>query len=65
MFKILINNSVASLCPNEQSLVMFALIKAMDHGISKGPIHDKQTAIEYLNSIGIAIEEVANETQRG
>ena len=58
MFRLIVNNNV-TLCPSEQSLILLALIKAMDNGISKGPIHDKQTAIEYLNSIGIAVEEVA------
>lgn len=56
MFKLLVNNTTYT-CPDETALIGLALIKALDNGIKKGPIHDKQTAIKYLNSIGITVEE--------
>ena len=60
MFNLLVNNEVYT-CPSEQSLIMLALVKAMDNGIVEGPIHDKQTAIQYLATIGVAVEEVDDE----
>lgn len=39
-----------------ENLKMFALYEAMQRGIKSGPIHDEQTSIEFLNSIGIEVK---------
>lgn len=40
----------------EKSLKAFALYEALQRGITRGNIHDNQTAIEYLESIGIKVK---------
>lgn len=41
----------------KQNIIVFALSQAIDRGIIRGKIHDEATAIEYLNSIGIEVED--------
>ena len=38
-----------------ENLKAFALYEALQRGVKSGPIHDEQTSIEYLNSIGIEV----------
>ena len=55
-YKITNKNQVHT-CQEASSIIGLALVQAMDRGITRGPIHDVKTAIEYLNSIGITVEE--------
>ena len=55
MFRLTINDTTYT-CPNT-SIVPLALMQAMDRGSVNGLIHDEQTAIEYLSSIGFTIEK--------
>ena len=60
MYKLTVKDSVFTI-PKE-SIIMFALHKALENGITYGKIHDSETAIEYLESIGIKIECIGSET---
>lgn len=53
MYEIKVKDSVFT-CP-DTSIVPFALMQAMDRGIMSGPIHDAETAINYLTSIGMEV----------
>lgn len=55
MYDIKIDDVVYSI-PKE-NIVLLAYQKAMDNGIMSGNIHDEETAIEYLESIGIEVED--------
>lgn len=43
------------MCPKE-SLVGFALLKALDKGIERGPIHNEETAKAFLEGMGYVID---------
>ena len=43
----------------KENIKLFALYEALQRGIKKGNIHDNPTAIEYLDSIGIKVSEMA------
>ena len=55
MYKLMVKDSVFTI-PKE-NIIMFALHKALENGITHGKIHDSETAIEYLESIGIKVYE--------
>lgn len=55
MYKIITNNCAYSI--PKQNIVLLALQKALDNGITQGNIHDDKTAIEYLESIGMKVNE--------
>lgn len=55
-YKLILNNDCAYTIPKE-NIVMLALHKALENGITHGEIHDDKTAIEYLESIGIKVVE--------
>ena len=55
MYKLIVNDSVYTI-PKE-NIVMLALHKALENGITHGEIHDDKTAIEYLESIGIGVQD--------
>ena len=41
----------------KENIVMLALHEALQRGIERGPIHDSETAIAYLRSIGFEVTE--------
>ena len=55
MYKLMVKDSVFTIL--KESIIMFALHKALENGITHGKIHDSETAIEYLESIGIRVVE--------
>ena len=56
MYKLKVNNTEYTI-PKE-NIVLLAMQQAMDRGIMQGNIHDEQSAIEYLESIGIEVSDV-------
>ena len=54
-YSLKVNNS-KYLIPKD-SIKGFALMKAIDNGLTHGNIHDEETAVEYLTSIGYEISE--------
>ena len=50
------DNNCAYTIP-KKNIVMLALHKALENGITHGNIHDDKTAIEYLESIGIGVKD--------
>ena len=57
MYKIIVRGEELFKCPSE-SIVPLALSKAIDNCIIRGNIHNEETAVEYLATIGIiAIKE--------
>lgn len=55
MYKLKVKNSTYTI-PKENIKVL-ALYEALQRGITHGNIHDNITAIEYLESIGMEVEE--------
>lgn len=55
MYRLVVKGTTYT-CP-KCSIVALAITKALDIGITHGNIHDEATAIEYLESIGIKVEE--------
>lgn len=53
MYKLIIKDAVFTI-PKE-NIVLLALHKALENGIEYGPIHDEETAKDYLRSIGIEV----------
>lgn len=58
MYKIVVKGSSYTI-PKEK-IKALALYEALQRGITSGPIHDEQTAIEFLESLGMTIEELEN-----
>lgn len=56
MYKLKVKDSVFTI--PKQNIVLLAMQQAMDRGIMQGNIHDEKSAIEYLESIGIEVEDV-------
>lgn len=56
MYRLKVKDSVFTI-PKE-NIKAFALYEALQRGIMRGNIHDDKTAIEFLDSIGISVEEV-------
>lgn len=42
----------------KENIKLLAITKALDNGITHDNIHDEETAIEYLESLGMEIKEV-------
>lgn len=55
MYKLVIKDKTYT-CP-KCSIVALALTKALDRGINHSNINNEATAIEYLESIGVKVEE--------
>lgn len=55
MYKLVVKGTTYT-CP-KCSIVALALTKALDRGINNSNINDETTAIEYLESIGVKVEE--------
>ena len=53
MYKLKVKDSIFEI-PKE-NIKALALVQALDRGITHGNIHDEETAIEYLESIGIEV----------
>lgn len=55
MYKLKVKDKVFTI--PKGNIVPFAWQQAIQRGIMRGKIHDDQTAIEYLNSIGIEVTD--------
>lgn len=55
MYKLKIKDAVYEI--TKENIKVFALMQELDRGITHGNIHDEKTAIEYLNSIGIEVNQ--------
>lgn len=55
MYKLVVKGTTYT-CP-KCSIVTLALTKVLDRGIAYGNINDEATAIEFLESIGVKVEE--------
>lgn len=56
MYKIIIKNKEFTI--PKKNIVLLALEQALQRGIKRGKIHDEETAIDFLRSIGIIVEGV-------
>lgn len=54
MYKLKIKDSIFEI--PKQNIVAFALYQALQRGITHGKVHDDQTAIECLKTIGIEVQ---------